>query len=249
MADDSSASRPAPALVAPSDAISVDGDKVTFVWEPVEGARQYRLQIAPTAQFQDASVDADVGRETAVTVGNQLPTDGQTLFWRVVATVDDEQVASPVESFVATTAAEAEAQRPDEDAEPVTELARAARQEAAVETFNFEDQFEEEKEQGVAYEGVAATQIMGISGSIILVILVAVAIIFGWFAQVTQDERTAAAERQRYEQIRQAETEAERQLRQYGVVDEEEGVYRIPIDRAMDLVATEEAQRRSQESQ
>ncbi len=235
----------APSLLAPGDAISVDGSEVTFVWEPVAGATQYRLQVASTARFQELALDAEVGAETAVTVGNQFPTDGETFFWRVIAEGESEERAtSAVESFVATTAADAEHDAPSGDEEPVTELARAARREATVETFDFEDQFEEEKERGVAYEGVAATQIMGISGSIILVILVAVAIIFGWFAQVTQNERTAAAERQRYDQIRQAEREATQQLQQYGVVDEEEGVYRIPIDRAMDLMATEAYQER-----
>jgi uncharacterized protein YpmB len=96
---------------------------------------------------------------------------------------------------------------------------------------------------------VAASQIMGISGSIILVILVAVAIIFGWFEQVTQTTASEAADRQRYQQIRQTETEMTQQLQQYGVVDEEEGVYRIPIDRAMDLIATEEYQQRQPPSQ
>jgi hypothetical protein len=225
---------------------------VTFVWEPVEGAETYRLQVASTARFEDLAIDADVGVETAVTVGNQLPTDGQTFFWRVLAERgDDARATSSVESFIATDEAEAghEVPVPPDEEEPVTDLARAARREATADTFDFQDQFEKEKERGVAYEGVAASQIMGISGSIILVILVAVAILFGWFEQVTQDTRAEAAEQQRYQQIRQAELEATQQLQQYGVVDEEEGVYRIPIDRAMDLMATEEYQQRQPPSQ
>ncbi len=243
---------PSPSLVAPTDAISVDGSEVTFVWEPVEGAEAYRLQVAPTARFEDLVVDVDVGNEAAVTVGNQLPTDGQTFFWRVLIGpgAEDEEKTSPVESFITTTEADADSEVPSpSDEEPVTELARAARREATTETFDFEDQFEREKERGVAYEGVAASQIMGISGSIILVILVAVAIIFGWFEQVTQNTQAEAADQQTYDQIRQAELEATQKLQQYEVVDEEEGVYRIPIDRAMDLIATEEYKQRQQQSQ
>jgi len=240
---------PAPSLLTPTDAMSVDGSEVTFVWTSVEGAETYRLQVAATARFQDLVVDADVGVETAVTVGNQLPTDGQTFFWRVLAETGEGERKSPVESFIATTEDEAErkATVPASEEEPVTELARAARREATTDTFDFEAQFEKEKERGVAYEGVAASQIMGISGSIILVILVAIAIIFGWFGQVTQTTASEAADQQQYQQIRQAEMEMTQQLQQYGVVDEEEGVYRIPIDRAMDLMATEEDQRRQQQ--
>lgn len=243
---------PAPSLVAPTNAVSVDGNEVTFVWNPVEGAETYHLQVAPTARFQDPVLDADVGAETAVTVGNRLPTDGQTFFWRVVAEsgAGDTETSS-VESILTTTAVEADVEVPSSggEEEPVTDLARAARREATVETFDFEAQIEREKERGVAYEGVAASQIMAISGSIIFVVLVAIAILFGWFGQVSQNQQAAAADQQTYQQIRQAELEAEQRLQQYGVVDEEGGAYRIPINRAMDLIATEEYQERQQQSE
>lgn len=239
---------PSPSLLAPVDAVSVDGSEVTFVWSDLEEAEAYRLQVAETARFDSLVVDAKVGSETAVTVGNQLPTDGQTFFWRVVVKTEGEwNRMSPVEAFVATSEADAEHGPPDTLAEePVTELARAARQEATVETFDFEDQIEKEKERGVAYEGVAASQIMGISASIIVVVLVAVAILFGWFEQVSQNKKRAVGERQQYRNLRQAEMEATQRLQQYGVVDQEAGIYRIPIDRAMDLIATEEYQQRQQ---
>lgn len=242
----------APSLFAPTDAVSVDGDEVTFVWNPVEDAEKYHLQVAPTARFEEPVLDTDVGVETAVTVGNQFPTDGSTFFWRVVAeSAAGDLATSSVESFLTTTAVEAEMEAPssEKEEEPVTDLARAAEREATVETFDFEDQIEKEKERGVAYEGVAASQIMAISASIIFVVLVAVAILFGWFGQVSQNQQTEVADQQTYPQIRQAELEAEQQLQQYGVVDGEEGTYRIPIDRAMDLIATEEYQERQQGSE
>jgi hypothetical protein len=243
----------APSLVAPADAVPVDGSEVTFVWNPVEGAQTYRLQVASTAQFADPVLETEVGPEAAVTVGNQFPTDGRTLFWRVVAEAEGENAEksftekSPVESFLSTTAAAAGLKAPSsDDEEPVTALARAARREATADTFDFEDQVEKEKERGVAYEGVAASQIMAVSASIIFVVLVAVAILFGWFGQVSQNQQAAAARQQEYQQIRQDELEAEQQLQGYGVVDQEEGGYRIPIDRAMDLIATEASQERQQ---
>lgn len=240
-----------PALVAPCDAVSVDGREVTFVWDPLEGAERYRLEVAPTARFEDPVIDTEVGSQTAVTVGNQFPTDGETFFWRV-RTGSEAGWGEPgeVESFLATTAEEAKEEGLEVDSTPGLQLARAKGDDVdTTQTVGFERQFQKEKERGVAYEGVASSQITGISVSIIVVILTAVAILFGWFEQVSNSVQSATAEAQDYEQLRQAEVEATQQLQQYGVVDEEEGRYRIPIDRAMDLIATEEYQERQQESQ
>jgi len=231
-----------PDLVAPRDATAVDGQQVTFAWEPVDGADQYRLQIAETARFGNFVLDEAVGNETAVTVGNQLPTDGQTLFWRVIAGAgEDWGDPSAVESFVAATGAEAEQDLLAEpEAGPVTGLARAAKREVTRQVFEFEDRFEEEKKRGVAYEGIAANQIMAIAVAILVVILVAVIVLFGWYGQVSQDTRAAMTDTNNYQLLQEIRTEQEGAISQYGVVDEEEGVYRIPIDRAMDVVATEE---------
>ena len=234
-----------PDLVAPRGATVVNGHKVTFAWKPVREADRYRLQIAETARFEELILDEEVGNETAVTVGNQLPTDGETLFWRVVAgSYAGWGEPSGVESFVAATEAEAEQDLLSEPAAgPVTGLARAAKREVTRRVFEFEDRFEEEKERGVAYEGIAANQIMAIAVAILVVILVAVVVLFGWYGQVAQETRATSSDTQNYELLQQTRTEQEAAISQYGVVDEEEGVYRIPIDRAMDVVATEEYQR------
>lgn len=239
--DTTSTTPSSPALVAPRDASIANGKEVTFVWEPVEGAVSYRLQVARTARFEDLILDEDVGGETAVTVGHKFSTEGETLFWRVRAVSEAGwSEGDPVESFVAATPEEAEqALAPDGDDQPVTGLARADRREEPRQVFTLDDQFEEEKERGVAYEGVAASQIMAVALSILLVILVAVVVLFGWYEQVSQDMRDSVSGPQNYEQVRQVDRQAEQQLQEYGVVDEEAGVYHIPIDQAMDLVATE----------
>jgi len=243
-ADTHSGSPASPDLVAPCDATAVDGRQVTFAWKPVDAADRYRLQIAETARFDELILDEAVGNETAVTVGNQLPTDGQTLFWRVIAGAgDDWGNPSAVESFVAATDEEAEQNLLAEpDAGPVTGLARAEKREVTRRVFEFEDRFEEEKKRGVAYEGIAANQIMAIAVAILVVILVAVIVLFGWYGQVSQNTRAAMTDTDNYQLLQQVRTEQEGTISQYGVVDEEEGVYRIPIDRAMDVVATEEYQ-------
>jgi hypothetical protein len=180
-----------------------------------------------------------------VTVGNQLPTDGETFFWRVVAgSYAGWGDPSTGESFVVGTEDDAEQDLPStSSAGPVTGLARAAKREVTRHVFEFEDRFEEEKEKGVAYEGIAASQIMAISVAILVVIMVAVIILFGWYGQVAQDTQAAATDTENYQLLQETRQNAEQTLTQYGVVDEDEGVYRIPIDQAMDVVATEEYQR------
>lgn len=234
-----------PELVAPTDAITIDGQTATFAWEPSREADRYRIQIAETANFEEMIVDEEVGNETAVTVGNQLPTDGETLFWRVVAgSYAGWGEPSAVESFIAGTEEEAEQDLlAESEAGPVTGLARAAKREVTRRVFAFEDRFEKEKERGVAYEGIAASQIMAIALSILIVILVAVVVLFGWYGQVSQDTRARFSGDENYDLLQQTRAEQEEAISQYGVVDEGEGVYRIPIDRAMDVVATEEYQK------
>jgi len=234
-----------PTLVGPLDATVVDGQEVTFAWKASREADRYRLQVAETARFDHLLLDEEVGDETAVTVGNQFPTDGQTFFWRVVAgSYAGWGEPSEVESFIAGTEDESEQDllRTDE-AGPVTGLARAAKREVTRRVLEFEDRFEEEKEQGVAYEGIAANQIMAIAVSILVVIMVAVIVLFGWYGQVTQETRAQADSAQNYELLQQAEMEAQQELEQYKVVDKEEGVYQIPIGRAMDVIAAEEYRR------
>lgn len=244
-ADAQTESPSSPTLIGPSDATVANGKRVTFAWEPLAQAERYRLQVASTASFDDVIVDEDVGNETAVTVGNQFPTDGDTYFWRVLAGTEAGWGApSEVESFIAGDKEEADQALVErEDVGAVTGLARAEKREATQKVVDFEDRFEQEKERGVAYEGIAATQIIAIAVSILVVIMVAVVVLFGWYGQVAQETRAAASDVQNYELRQQAETEATEALTQYGVVDGEEGVYRIPIDRAMDLVAQEEYER------
>lgn len=234
-----------PTLVGPLDATVVDGQEVTFAWKASREADRYRLQVAETARFDELLLDEDVGNETAVTVGNQFPTEGQTFFWRVVAgSYAGWGDPSEVESFIAGTEDESEQDLLQTDeAGPVTGLARAAKREVTRRVFEFEDRFEEEKERGVAYEGIAANQIMAIAVSILVVIMVAVVVLFGWYGQVAQETRAQTDSEQNYEMLQQAEMEAQQELEQYKVVDEDEGIYQIPIDRAMDVIATEEYQR------
>jgi len=232
-----------PDLVAPREAEVVFGREVTFHWDAVDGADAYTLQVASDAKFSDVVLQEDVGDQTAVTVGEYFPTDNSTFFWRVIARGPDaESRGERIESFIA--ASEEDASRalssPDEEMGPVTELVRAAKADVSAKMLEPESRFEREKEMGVAYEGVAAGQIMSIAVSILLVIGIAVIILFNWYNTTTAGQRDAVSQAGEYTQLREVEAQAEEQLSQTGVVDEQQGVYRIPIDEAMDIIATEQ---------
>lgn len=234
-----------PALVAPREAEVVNGEEVTFEWRPADEADAYLLQVASTAKFDDVLLERNLGEQTAATIADYFPTDGQTLFWRVLARSGDGAWSrgDRIESFIATTAETASKHRAgphaDEDMGPVTELVRAAGDDISNKMFESDDRFEREKEIGVAYEGIAAGQIMAIATSILLVIAVAIVIVINWAATWTDTTRQSAIDPSNYTTLQEAEIDAANQLQQYDVVNEEEGIYRIPIDQAMDIIATD----------
>lgn len=237
-----------PSLVAPREAAVVNGEEVTFVWRPVDAADAYVIQVARTAKFDDVVLERDLGDKTAVTVADLFPTDNQTFFWRVIAVNDaGNSGGGSIESFIAATTDAAEKHlagpQAEEDMGPVTELVRAAGQDISAQMLDTESRFEQEKERGVAYEGIAAGQILAIAISILVVVGVAVVIVFaltGQRASVAEDQVVSS---DTYTELQEEQIEAARELQQYEVINEDEGVYRIPIDRAMDIIATEEYQR------
>lgn len=234
-----------PALVAPREADVVYGREVTFQWGEVDDADAYTLEVASDAKFSNVVMREDVGAETAVTVGEYFPTDNSTFFWRVIARSDDgESRGERVESFIAATEEDAarSLSTPNEDMGPVTELVRAASADVSAKMLEPEGRFEREKEIGVAYEGVAAGQIMSIALSILLVIGIAVIILFNWYNTTTAGQRDVLSQAGEYEQLREVEAQAEDALNQSGVVSDQDGVYRIPIDDAMDIIANQEYQ-------
>ena len=75
----------APALLGPADndELSLDSDpEVTLIWEPVEGASRYALQVSTNKLFVDNVIDVDNRRRTRARVG--LRGEG-SFVWRVAA--------------------------------------------------------------------------------------------------------------------------------------------------------------------
>jgi len=237
---DSPAELRSPTLTAPREADVVNGADVRFSWKPVEAAESYILQVAESARFDTIVLEENVGDHTSVGVADFFPTDEQTYFWRVLSVAGDTiSKSGRVESFVAADddAAEAYGGLPEQEEEmgPAFELVRSSKQEMPTQAVAPEAQLEREKEVGVAEEGIAAGQIAGIAVSIMVVIAVAVVVLFAWTDVERQQARSAAVSSQE-PVAEQTNAEGRRQLSQYEVMDEESGTYRIPIERAIDLV-------------
>jgi hypothetical protein len=76
-----------PGLMSPADGAGVELQP-TFRWTPVEGARRYRLQVAPDSTF-GTLLDDVLTDSTAYTSNTSYPAD-TVLYWRVRA--DDENL-------------------------------------------------------------------------------------------------------------------------------------------------------------
>lgn len=237
-----------PVLVSPREETIVDGRRIRFVWNAVEGATRYRLQIAASPSFEDVMYEADVGGKTEHVVENELPTDEDTYYWRIVAEDADGLTHGEdnVESFISGTSDDEDLQLASPDAEeeygPAEGLFRRAKDEATAEVTGVPRYVDEASEFGVEHEGIEAGQILGFTLATAVALGLAIFTLFQYVHIVSGDTRFTAAGTSGYPELREAELEATRQLTQYGVVDAEENVYRIPIDRAIELMANEARQ-------
>lgn len=240
----------APVLTAPRDERIVDGGNVAFAWEPVEGATEYYIEVAPDPSFESLLIDRNVGNATSLEPAERFPTDGRTFYWRVMAKNEKGwSHGDRVESFVSATPEFAkEHARPDRREEdslgPAAELFYASGVEAQAEVMGDEARLEEERQMGVAHEGVEAGQILAIAVTTLIAVIIATLVVFFWSGSVAREARMAAVGQSGYPELRETEVEASRLLNQYDIVSEEEGTYRIPIDRAMSLLINERAAQR-----
>ena len=234
-----------PVLVSPTEEAIVNGRRVTFIWEPINDAIRYTLQIASDTSFENVVYEADPGMRTTHTVEGGLPIDESTYFWRIVAEDADGNLhgEANIESFISGTLDEEEMElgAPDQAEEygPIEQLVRGARAEVGAEVTHGIHYVEEEAELGVEHEGIEAGQILGLTLAIAVVLGLAVLTLFQYVDLTAQATRDAAAGMSGYPERREADLQATRQLTQYGVVDQEQGVYSIPIERAIDIMANE----------
>lgn len=240
---------PSPSPIAPREAAIVDARAITFRWEPVDDATAYRIEVARDAAFNDVVFDEEVSADrTTLAVRDVFPADEETFFWRVLARGEgDWSRGERIESFVSGTPEDVaqHIRTPDEEEElgPIEGLVQTASEMVVDELSGSEEakqrRLEREREMGVAEEGIPTGQILAIALSISVAVAILVVLLFQWTNLTTSSIREATVDPEDYTEIRQVEADAARKLSRYEVVDEEAGTYRIPIDRAMDLIVNE----------
>ncbi|MEX0748219.1 MAG: hypothetical protein WD275_09490, partial [Rhodothermales bacterium] len=219
-----------PVLVSPTEEEVVDGRRITFVWEPIDRAVRYVVQIASDTSFDHVLYEADAGRRTTHTVEGVFPIDESTYFWRVVAEDPDgaRHGEANIESFISGTVDEAEMElgAPDQEEEygPLEQLVRGARAEVGAEVTHGIQYVQEEAELGVEHEGIEAGQILGLTLAIAVALGLAILTLFQYVDLTAKATRDAAAGMSGYPELREAELQATRQLTQYGVIDSAQGV-------------------------
>ncbi len=89
-------------------------------------------------------------------------------------------------------------------------------------------------------EGIAAGQLVVFLLGTLFLIGAGVWGASAWFRWEVDVAQHQAAEAARYPELRRAESHAQDRLRRYGIVNEAEGVFQIPVARAMEVLAQEE---------
>ncbi|MGD9253338.1 MAG: hypothetical protein PVG92_05345 [Holophagae bacterium] len=87
---------------------------------------------------------------------------------------------------------------------------------------------------------VAASAVVGFVSAILLFVIIVV--LQAYFYRAEQQELERKVYTQPYEALQQLDATQLEQINSYGWVSEADGVARIPIDRAMELVASEAAE-------
>ncbi len=117
----------------------------------------------------------------------------------------------------------------------------SSQEEAVAETAAPEAFYATEDPIGVQHEGIEARQIIGFIFFLIIAIGLVVWGAMDWFESVADQAYEDVASDLDYPELRQVELSATQLLNHYEVINAAQGVYRIPVDRALDLIV-EEAQ-------
>ncbi len=242
---ESSAKSKVPVLIEPTEEAVVDGSRVAFAWEPLDGARSYTVQVAAEPSFKDIVHEEQAGKHTSIEVRNVFPTDEATYFWRVLSRDADGSIhgADNIESFISGTSADSAQgmKSPDqsEDVGPLGQLTRAARAEAGREISQDPRFISEEIKLGVEHEGVQASQIIGFVLAVAVALALSIVVLIQYFAITAGTVRFESAGLSGYPELQETRLQAIQKLSQYGAVEGASDRYRIPIDRAMELEANE----------
>jgi len=74
-----------PVPIRPVRGDAVDTEAATLTWEGVPEAGGYRVQVASAPDFAEALIDLTLDQTTTLTLFDELPSERQSLYWRVRA--------------------------------------------------------------------------------------------------------------------------------------------------------------------
>jgi hypothetical protein len=234
-----------PHLLSPRSETVVEARDVTLKWESAEGATTYRVQVATDSTFEDLVVDEEVGDTTELRLTDAFQSDGDTFFWRVLSGNEAGwSRGNVVESFIASSASQAasapQTVEEDEKFGPPGALFRSAAETVAAEVTGDTEAYEEEgAEESVEFDYIESGQILAIAAVVLVAVAMIAVVLFQWTNFRHDTVLTEFTGKSGYPELRETKTNATRLLSNFEVVDAEAGVYRIPIDRAMTIMANE----------
>ncbi len=247
---------PVPHLLFPRDEAVLNGADVTFSWESLPDVETYRLEVARDPGFETCLFYQTLMDGTSVRVIDTFPTDGTTLYWRVIVEKGAGRWGEDtIESFLAGAAADVgqHALRPNhyERLGPLAELMTGGADDVMYlhshdphppehllgeGITNPETFYTAEDEVGVAHERVEFRQVLKVVFSIVGALALAIAVVFVRFQVRLHDEQLQKVDAANYVELREVEAAAAAKLNHYAVLDAEQQIYQIPIERAMELV-------------
>jgi len=192
----------------PDDGAEINELTVTLRWEAAEGADNYEIQIARDPDFDGVVFEGRVGDTTEFSVSGLPPQEGVRLHWHVRPKIDgDWKEYGDVSSFIL---ADWKPSQPalDPDAESEAQSPRDA------DTVPAAD----------------ASQSLGAPALLTTMVVITFAGVVGLFVVMNEPNRDTAPPAST---SAPAPDTSDADLREYRLVDEETGVYRIPIDSAM----------------
>ncbi len=244
-----------PSLLTPENGARLPaGSEIILSWEAIEEAVEYQVQVSTSPDFRKPSpeeiiepgedmelhetvLDMVVKGATALDVSGALPTGGVTYYWRVRAHLkngtwtdwsdtwqfflEEEKIPEPLPGE-------------QEELGPVAALVKTAAEEAEAELTGHREIIEE-----VEPEGLPAGEILGLVIAIFVGLIVLVVALYQLVLVQEKATYIALTEEISYPIREKREMEGREKLHNYGVVDAEQGIYRIPIERAMELMVNE----------
>lgn len=202
-------------LVHPADDAVVDGLDVTLQWTAVDQAEAYLIQVANDLDFTEIVHEQSTTDASPVHLTGRFGDSGEVFFWRVIAQRAGQSVVSDASCFIA------------ESRDSIPELAPEVNP-AHIEA-------------GVEPEDVDVRPIFAAVAFMFVFLVIAVNIVFNWMNLEVQEATAAAITEDVNPVVRDAVTEAEKNLTQYGR-SAANGSFRIPVDAAIEIIANETQQ-------